>query len=74
MLKELQEHISKIRMILEALQQQHKDTDYLTILNYVHKCDLLLTREITKQTLKVEVKARAKPAARHLSEFKRPMS
>jgi hypothetical protein len=66
----LQEHNQKIKSILEVLQETHKETDFNTILNYVHKTDLLLTRELNKLAFKKEAAVRAKPVARHLSEFK----
>ena len=68
--KTLQEHNTKIQSILEALKETHKETDFCTILNYVHKSDLLLTREMNKLAFKKEEVIRAKPASRHLSEYK----
>ena len=66
----LQEHNTKIQSILEALKETHKETDFHTILNYVHKTDLLLTREMNKLAFKKEEVPRAKPVTRHLSEYK----
>ena len=69
--KTLQEHNHKIAAILEALKETHKETDFNTVLNYVHKTDLLLTREINKLSFKKKEVVRAKPATRHLSEYKK---
>ncbi|MAU14045.1 MAG: hypothetical protein CMH46_00710 [Muricauda sp.] len=69
----LKDHNQKIQSILKALQEKHKETDFKTILNYVHKTDLLLTRELNKLAFRVEAPPRARPAARHLSEFKSPL-
>ena len=69
-LPQLKEHNQKIKSILEVLQETHKNTDFNTILNYVHKTDLLLTREINRLTFKKETQTRAKPTTRHLSESK----
>tara|TARA_B110000008_G_scaffold279089_1_gene324876 strand:+ start:19083 stop:19319 length:237 start_codon:yes stop_codon:yes gene_type:complete len=69
-LPQLKEHNQKIKSILEVLQETHQETDFTTILNYIHKTDLLLTREINKITLKKETQSRAKPIGQHLSERK----
>ena len=71
--KTLQEHNQKIASILEALKETHKETDFNTVLNYVHKTDLLLTREMNKLSFKKEEVVRVKPATRHLSEFKKTL-
>ena len=69
----LQSIVLKIKNNLETFQETHKETDFKTTLNYVHQIDQTIIREINKQQLCQKVKPRAKPAARHLSEFKTPM-
>ena len=72
-LVQVQDVLQKIKNNLETFQEIHKETDFKTTLNYVHQLDRTIMREINKQQLCQEAKPRAKPAARHLSEFKTPM-
>ena len=73
-LVKLQSVVLKIKNNLQTFQEMHKETDFKTTLNYVHQMDQWIIREINKQQLCKEAKPRAKPAARHLSEFKTPYS
>ncbi|MAD26170.1 MAG: hypothetical protein CMO44_18590 [Verrucomicrobiales bacterium] len=73
-LLQVQDVLQKIKNNLETFQEIHKETDFKTTLNYVHQLDRTIMREINKQQLSHEAKPRAKPAARHLSEFKTPYS
>jgi hypothetical protein len=73
-LVKLQSVVLKIKNNLQTFQDMHKETDFKTTLNYVHQMDQWIIREINKQQLCQEAKPRAKPAARHLSEFKTPYS
>ena len=73
-LVKLQSVVLKIKNNLQTFQEMHKETDFKTTLNYVHQMDQWIIREINKQQLCQEAKPRAKPAARHLSEFKTPYS
>jgi len=73
-LLQVQDVLQKIKNNLETFQEIHKETDFKTTLNYVHQLDRTIMREINKQQLSHEATPRAKPAARHLSEFKTPYS
>lgn len=70
----LQDVLVKIKNNLETFQQIYKETDFKTTLNYVHQLERTIMREINKEQLSNEAKPRAKPAARHLSEFKTPIN
>ncbi|MAD26034.1 MAG: hypothetical protein CMO44_17905 [Verrucomicrobiales bacterium] len=70
---QLKEHNEKVQNILKTLQQTHKETDFNTALNYLHKTDKILTLQINKNMLSKQTTTRNKPTGKHLSEFKQSL-